>query len=174
MAEPQFERELQIPDVPGFVRRSWAIQRAGWLAMGLLMVAALLGLTGGKGPLNVLSMGAEAGPLHLIYHSPARKEADTELQVMLHADADGMARLWISRDYIESMAVAQINPEPERVEAAADRLVYTFNTRVEAGQPIRVTFVMQPLHIGTLAGRVGLVSDTQTETAFDFQQFILP
>ncbi len=170
MAEPQTENDLQITEMPRFVRASWMVQRIGWLAMALLVVAALLGLTGGGGALNVVSMGAEGGPLCLLYHSPARKHAITEVEVTLRTNDDGTARMWFSRDYIDTMELSQINPQPEQVEAAADRLIFTFNA-ADASQPIRVTFSFKPLHMGTLSGRVGLDS---AETAFEFQQFILP
>lgn len=170
MAEPQNENGLQITEMPRFVRASWMVQRIGWLAMALLVIAALLGLTGGIGPLNAFSMGAEDGPLRLLYHSPARKHADTLVEVTLRANADGTARVWISRDYIDTMEISQINPQPEQVEAAADRLIFSFNA-ADASQPIRITFTLKPLYMGTLSGRVGLDDD---ETAFEFEQFILP
>ena len=44
--------DLEVGQDLDFQRREWAVQRVGWGAMALVILAALLGLFGSSGPLS--------------------------------------------------------------------------------------------------------------------------
>ncbi|MBL0968407.1 MAG: hypothetical protein IBJ02_04785 [Brevundimonas sp.] len=44
--------DLELGEDTGFQRRFWRIQRIAWAGFALVIVAALLGLTGAGGPLS--------------------------------------------------------------------------------------------------------------------------
>jgi hypothetical protein len=66
--------------------------------------------------------------------------------------------------------VIGFTPSPFRVEAAGDRLVYVFPMRVH-GEPVTVTFLLQPQRIGLTAGRVGVDGGAGVAA---FRQFSFP
>ena len=55
-------QELQIEQDMGFQRTEWVVQRAGWVGMALLILAALVGLLG-RGPLSAAVARAGDGAL---------------------------------------------------------------------------------------------------------------
>jgi hypothetical protein len=176
MAQRNFVGDLEIVQDLNYQRREWRAQRIAWLIMAMIISAALLGLTGGGGPLNSASVSASDGLLQLEYHSPARREAATGLRITLPADGEGdTARIWLSREFVDNLLISEIRPEPEQVEVAPDRLIYTFNTSAATGEPVSVVFIFQPKHIGISSGRIGMLNAaSETEASLDFQQVILP
>ena len=68
---------LELHQDPRFTRRIAAIQRAGWVVMGLVIAAALLGLFG-AGPLSRATAEAADGTLRLEYDRFGRLSAPGE------------------------------------------------------------------------------------------------
>lgn len=138
--------------------------------MALTTLAALLGLLG-RGPLSRTTVGAESEPLSVEYNRFGRFQSPTTLRLNLGSDAarKGLVRVWLDRDYLENVQIQQITPEPQRVEAGSERLIYVFQLS-ELNQRTAVTFYLQLEHIGFLPGQVGLV-EGQT---LNFNQFIYP
>lgn len=110
-------------------------------------------------------------PICLEHERFGRQQRPTSFRVHLGPGVtrDGEARLWLDLAYLDAVQIQRITPEPDRVEAGADRLVYVFRL-VEPGRPTAVTFDYQPQQIGPLAGRLGL--DGGDPLAFG--QFIYP
>ena len=169
---PNIERvgDLESAQDLDFQRRSWVAQRVGWVFIALAALAALLGLLG-KGPLSRVSAGEESQPLSLEYDRFGRFQTLTTLRVNLGSDAgrDREVHVWLNREYLESVQIQQVTPEPDRVEAGSQRLTYVFQLS-EPNQPTAVTFYLQPEHIGSLRGQVGLVEGQK----LNFNQFIYP
>jgi hypothetical protein len=160
---------LPIDEDLAFVRRSWRLQRAGWVAMGTILVLAVAGVLG-SGPLSRRSVTLP-GLLRVDYHRFARYEAPQTLTVRLEPAAAGPeARLWVDRRYLEDVRLESVTPPPSRVEAAADRLVFVFPLR-RAGEPATISFALQAARIGTTAGRVGLDG---AEGVATFRQLVYP
>ncbi|MDQ3686674.1 MAG: hypothetical protein M3430_13905 [Acidobacteriota bacterium] len=170
MSEASRTGNLEVAQDLEFQRRSWTFQRMGWIVMTLVIVAALLGLFG-TGPLSSASVGGEDAPLRMEYSRFARWTAPTTLRVHVGAGnrSEGKARVWLSRDYLEKFQVEGVTPEPESVEAWADRHVYFFNAP-DSNRPATVTFHLKAQHIGALSGQVG----SADEQPIGFGQFIYP
>ncbi len=79
------------------------------------------------------------------------------------------ARVWIDRRYLESFQLQQVTPEPDRMEAGAERLVLTF-PRGGGERATAITLHMRPTRSGSLSGRVGLIDGPSVQ----FEQFVYP
>jgi hypothetical protein len=162
--------DLEIDQDLEFQGRSWTVQRIGWIVMPLLVLAALFGLLG-PGPLSSATAGSEAGPLWLEYDRLGHWERPTTLQLHLGANvaAEGLVRVWLDSAYVEKMQIERVTPQPESVELAANRLIYTFQI-AEPGQPATISFDLKPEKFGPNSGEVGLVEGSSLQ----FSQFIYP
>jgi hypothetical protein len=161
--------DLEIDEDLAFQRRSWAVQRAGWVAMGSVLVLAAAGLLG-SGPLsrqNVVVPG-----LSVEYKRFTRYETPETLTVRVDPAATRApdVRLWVDRRYLERVVVESVVPAPLRVEAAAEQLVYVFPMS-RPGERITIAFRLQAEHIGPAQGRIGLVG---AEPVAAFRQFVYP
>jgi hypothetical protein len=169
---PEIHRvgDLEIDQDLKMQHRIWKVQRIGWGVMALVVFAMLLGLTG-RGPLSHATAGSVGSPLHLEYERFARCEAPMDLHIHLAPGVahDGKARLWISREYLEALAVEQISPEQEKMQVYADRHVFEFDLP-DAQQAATIVLKLRPQKIGTVAGRVGI----ENGSTLSFQHFIYP
>jgi len=153
-----------------FQRWEWAVQRVGWAAFVLILVAGLLGLFG-DGPLSRGRAGTRETRLWVEYERLQRYQAQATLQVHVARETigDGTLRLWIGRDYAEGVRLRQLTPSPEATEVAGDRLIGVF--RVGAGPgPATVTLQAQPTVRGRQRVRLGLVDGP----AVDFTILVYP
>lgn len=162
--------DLEIDQDLEFQRRSWAVQRVGRVVVGLLVLAALLGLFG-AGPLSGASAGREGDDLRLEYSRFGRLMSPMTLRVHLAESAarGDKVRLWLSRDYLAGVKVDQVMPEPDSVEAGKDRLTYTFSL-TDPSASTEVAFHLEPQTFGPLPGEIGL----ENGSALGFRQFIYP
>lgn len=169
MPEVQRTKSLDIAQDLQFQQRSWAVQRAGWAMMGLLIAAALLGLLG-PGPLSKKTVGNKGDLLSLEYQRFGRFQSPEQLKIYLGPEAvrDGQAQVWLNRGYLKNVQVERIVPEPQQVEAGPDRLTYVFKMS-PSNQPTEITFYLQPDHIGPKSGQIGLV-----DARLSFSQFTYP
>lgn len=156
MAESKRVDGLEINEDPAFQERSWKVQRIGWLAGLLLLVAAALGLFG-PGPLSSTSAGEPGSALFVEYDHFVRYQSPAmwKVEVGPGAARDGELRIGIGRELADSVQMAGVVPEPERVEALPDGLVYVFAVP-DPTHPTRVTFDYEPNVFGRMAGRVGI------------------
>lgn len=118
---------LQINQDMPHQRREWRAQRIGWLAMALLLVAALAGLLG-PGPLSSSVASAPDGALRVEYDRFERLQAPNELRIGLPADVAGAGsvRLRLNREFVENADIERFDPQPESVAVDADGFVYEF------------------------------------------------
>lgn len=147
--------DLEINEDLEFEHRSWQVQRVAWAILGLVVLAALLGLLGGGGPLSVARAG-QGSPLEITYARFARHNNPVEMAVRLRPGAapGDEARLWISSAYLDAVKIERIEPEPAQVVLGADRVTYVF--RQGAGEGGRVVLHIMPQHVGRHEARVGL------------------
>ncbi|MGH7964579.1 MAG: hypothetical protein ACRERD_22680 [Candidatus Binatia bacterium] len=170
MADIRRVGDLELNQDLDFQHRSWIVQRIGWAVMALVVLAALLGLLG-PGPLSSTVVGIRGAPLWGEYDRFAHYQAPTQLRIHLQlgTQREGEARVWLDRNYLDSVQVKNVIPQPDSVEAGPDRLIYTFRVS-EPSQPAIVTFYLEPEQIGPLSGRVGL----DRGQSLSFRQFIYP
>ena len=119
-------RNLEIDQDIEFQRRSWRVQRIGWIAMVILVGLGLVGGLG-SGPLSRQVL-VVPGVLHLDYKRLTRYQSPEKLIVRLQSAAISGREvgLWIDREYLDASKVETVTPPPIHVESSADRLVYFF------------------------------------------------
>lgn len=142
------EGEVESPEAFAFQRRSWAVERAAWLVMGLVVGAGLLGLFGG-GPLGERVLRGNG--VELRYEALVRFGTAHVLEMRV-ASAGGAARVTLASDYLERMEVESVWPTPEKVEAAGEWTTLTFASR-DPG-PVLVRMAIRPERPGLLDGRL--------------------
>lgn len=172
MSEMKRVGDLEVAEDMKAQRRNWTFQRIGTALMVLVALAGLLGLFGGTGTLSRATAGDQEAPLSIEeYERFLRLGKPTTLQIRLDEAAitGGEARVWLSREYLDSVQFQEIDPQPDRVEAAPDRRVYVFDAR-GLDRPAAITFELEPDEVGPLEGRVGLDGGT----SLTFGQFVYP
>src|SRR5699024_5161687 len=114
---------LKIPQNPKIQRRNWALERFGWGAIALTLLAAILGLFG-SGPLSWATAGQQGDPLWITYQRFGRWQSPMSLHVHLSPQAirNGQVQLWLSRAYLDDINVQQVIPQPQTVKAGSKRL----------------------------------------------------
>jgi hypothetical protein len=162
--------DLDIDQDLTFQRRSWAVQRVGWVTIGALLVLALAGVLG-SGPLS-RQEATVPGLLRVEYQRFGRYQTPETLTVRLEPAATRVAevRLWVDRQYVDGSQIERITPPPIRVESAPDRLVYVFSTS-RPGESMTIRFMLQPEQIGPTSGRVGVAGAAGVAA---FRQFVYP
>lgn len=122
---------IQVSQDLEFQARQWTVQRVGWGAMALVVLAALVGVFG-NGPLADATARSSDGAYEVEYSRFARHRAPSSIRVALREGAVASeARLAIDRGYADGMQIEQVYPEPESVEAGANEVVYTFKLAAE-------------------------------------------
>lgn len=164
MGEMKTVGDLRVSEEIRFEKKEWTAQRIGWIAMGVILVAALLGLLGG-GPLGRATAGDERSGLWVQYDRFARNTARSELTI--HVERGREIRLWISNDYLRSMQVKEILPEPDEVRSLPDRMLFVFHA-VQAPAVILVS--METRRVGRVPAQIGLENGPRVQ----FRQFIYP
>jgi hypothetical protein len=161
---------LEIDQDLDFQQKEWRLQRIGWVVMALLIVAALLGLTG-SGLLARATVGDAGSPLQLEYSRFARLDAPTSLDLEIAGEAvtADQVELWVERAYLHEIQIEQIVPEPAEVRSAGERLIYVVDVD-EPGQAVTITLNLRHMAFGPKSGQVGL----DDHAALDFGQFVFP
>lgn len=143
-------RDIELAEDLGFQERMWRAQRISWVIMGLLALAALLGLFGG-GPLAGASAGGRGDPVSVAgYERFVRLGSPTALRVRLDPPPGrGEVRLWVGGRYLEGVRLQRITPEPAGARVDSGGVLYTFRT---SGGPAVVTFDLEPDRAGLAEG----------------------
>ena len=162
--------DLQIDQDLRFSQREWRTQKAGWLVMLLLILAALLGVFG-RGPLSPQQAVTANGRLILAYDRVARHSATDVLRLAIAPTAvsGDTVSIWFDRAYMHARAIESISPEPQGFSSSGDRIVYRFRVD-DPARPAVIAFLTNPRDIGRRRGSAGIVGGDSLR----FAQFILP
>jgi hypothetical protein len=161
--------DLEVHEDFEFEQKQWRVQRIGWVVMGLLVAAAVLGLFG-AGIFSRARLGS-GGPLEVEYERFGRFLAPSTLRLRVDAapGEDQMVEVWIDRSYLDQFEIEQVTPQPDSVEALADRLNYSFKV-TDSHQPVEISFSLKAADSGLIRGQVGLPE----QQPLSFSQFIYP
>lgn len=152
-------------------RRSWVIQRCAWIAMTLILVAALAGFFG-RGPVAHRSVRSDDGSLRVVYDRFARLHAPLDLRIA--ASRPAPLRIRISKSYLNNVEVLSIVPWPQAQLATDDGIEFVFaaedgTTEFEAVLRFKVQ------EAGSLAGDILLPSsESHTQAGVRIRQFAYP
>ena len=154
--------QFQIDEDLKFQRREWKIQRVGWAAMALVIIAALIGVFG-TGPLSSATIQGEG--LRLEHERFCRFQRSTQLRFTIDGTGDPV-RVLIGSEYLDSAMIERITPEPAKAESVSDGVVFQFAVH----GPATVTFHLMPKKFGLVSGKARLGQ----AAPIIFTQFIYP
>lgn len=148
------QRSIELFEDVDFQRRQWRWQRTGWLLMGLVTSAGLLGIFG-SGPFSSSEARAADGTLTVFYERFVRRDSPSRLRAILAPPQSGSGRfeLQVDRALVDGTLIQSITPEPAQVSGGTDAIIYRFDT-APATRVIAVTFELETRHAGTLQGRL--------------------
>jgi hypothetical protein len=146
----------QVSEDVRFQERTWAAQRVGWWAMGLLLVAALAGVFA-AGPLSSSEASDGRGALLVEYHRFQRHRAPATLQVHVAPEAITSDTILVhfNRSLVEAFRVERIEPEPDQAKVTPSGVEYAFAT-AEPGRAASLRFFLNAESFGPVQGEVGL------------------
>jgi hypothetical protein len=105
-----------------FQRRSWTIQRVGWVILALIVLAGLVGLTG-PGLLSDRTVGSPA--LSAQYQ---RFQRETKLtRFMIRMPGAGDPTLKLGHDFQAGYEISDVQPQPVHGNAGAHGLTWRFD-----------------------------------------------
>src|SRR4051812_15829106 len=148
---PPVVNGLQIDQSLDFQRRFQRVQTIAWSVLALLPLAAIAGLFGG-GLFSQVTAGGVS------YDRFGRRSVDTQLELTVPRARPPVA-IAISREFLDGYDMSEIRPQPQRVTAYADRLVYTFAALPDA----RVAFTLQPKRLGPGSGTATVAGSQPVE-----------
>ncbi|OQW32260.1 MAG: hypothetical protein A4E19_19710 [Nitrospira sp. SG-bin1] len=162
--------DLEIKQDLDVQRTTWIIQRIGWAAMALIVLAALAGVFS-SGPLARTVMTDDQRLFSLEYDRFGRYESESVLRLELTPEATKASHvtLWIDRIYWAKYAIEQILPEPSATRTGSDGFSYTFDIGAQHA-PAAIILRLRPEHIGMAEGHIR-VNDRGSIT---FHQLVFP
>lgn len=161
---------LEIDQDLAFQEREWRLERVGWVLLVLLVLVGLGGLFG-NGPLSWTTVTTPDGGLRVSYERFGRRGGPQELTVRARAQAarSGSWQVEVSSDYLASLEVGPITPEPDAVETVEDAVRYRF----AQGAPdadLEVVLAVTPRAVWSQRGEVRLAGGPPARLT----QFLFP
>lgn len=153
-------------DIMPFQRREWVVQRIGWVLIGLVLLAGMLGLFG-RGP---LAHRTSANPaLRVEYEWLTRRDSQTSWKLTpLAPPVDGRYRVALDANWAQHFHIHAIQPQPVSARLAGGRWMYVFDARDVLGLPI--VFRVEADTMGPIRGSI-VLNDAQP---LPIAQFIYP
>lgn len=151
-------------DLP-FQYRQWRLERIGQVLVACCLIAALLGLFGHH-PLASITHQTADGRLSINYDRFARIESTSDVRLKLEPrkDGNGVVRVWLDQEYLDSLQLTSLSPTPLRVETHKRGRTFVFQTD---GSRFTVRLSIQFQAVGTVHGSVRVDDgDTLAVTQF--------
>jgi hypothetical protein len=162
--------DLEIDQDLAFERRSRAVESIGIWVMVAVVVAAALGLLG-SGPLSAGTARTEGFAVDFQRISRYQSSETLSLHLDPAVTRAPEVRVWLDRAYLEGVQLERVVPTPVRAESAPGRVIFVVAV-AESGQPLTLTFDLQPVRLGMLRGRAGIEGAAHGGVAF--RQLVLP
>jgi hypothetical protein len=161
--------DLEVHQNLPYQQRMWKLQRVGWGLMGLVVWLAFLGLFG-KGWLSSSSITNSEGNLRVDYERFLRHQAKSEITVHVRpGKGQQVIHLGLNKDYLQSIEVMNIVPQPEKTELRQDGLTFIFPVQ-SLDQFEKIHFFILPKNAGTAQAQLRL----ENQDPLVFSQFVYP
>ncbi|WP_173933551.1 hypothetical protein [Chelativorans sp. Marseille-P2723] len=150
--EPPLRKDgLQLQEHRSFQNVFWTVERIAWITFALMLVLAILGLTGSGGYFAKANATLPAGSAE--YPRVSRWETSDEFRVMFEAGGE-TRRLTIGNPFFKYFQIEGVQPQPERSRSVQHGVMMEF--AADEGAPVDVTFYVRSLRPGIANYRVGL------------------
>lgn len=158
--------DLEIEEDEAYQRRFHIFQRASWTLMILVIAAALAGLIG-PGLKGTKRLESVDKAFRVEFERTTNYQKDSAMSFTVK-DADaGSVSIWLSRDFLDSVRLEQVIPEPERVMAGRGKVYFDFINKEPGDLEVRLYY--QPVRIGRVPARSG-----RGTSELEFSQFVFP
>lgn len=155
---------LQLQEQRRFQLRFWTLERLAWGVFGLVILAALAGLTGAGGPWSQATVSLPSGAV--VYPQITRWQAAEELSIQF-TQRRPVHRLVLGSGFSQYFQVEGSQPDPESTRASGRTQVMEF--AAEGAPPHRVVLHLRASRPGLL--RVHLEIDGE---AAEFASWVFP
>lgn len=160
---------LQIDEDFGYQKTVWRVERAGWVVLAVVLLAAVLGLFG-PGIFGTARATAPNDRLAIEYLRFVRSPAPHDLRMLVQPQSTGSGRfrLWIQSTYLSGVTLENITPEPDKMLVGKDRITFEFAWDEAPGR-VPITFELTPDDYGPLIGQIGI-----DDSVVEIRQFVYP
>ncbi len=155
-------QDMEVDQNLEFQKKEWAVERIGWVGMGLILLLALLGLFG-DGPLSRVRVNA-GGATELEYQRFMRDGSEDVLLVRTLPGPDGKVVVELERAYLQRYKVNQVQPEPESVQVGNGVMRFVF--RAYGSEPVTIIYHLTPLKVGSARTLLGVNGERITVNQF--------
>ncbi|MXQ10503.1 hypothetical protein [Microvirga makkahensis] len=168
--KPQKARSVEVDEDMAWQRRTWAVQRLGWLVMGGLVLIALTGVFG-HGPVSWQQASDPAGLVRVEYERFERQFSERTLRVDIapQATVGDALILRLNEAFLDAAEVKGIVPEPREARSVGSDVEYVFPV-AQPGQPATIRFALKLRETGSHTAEIGLVGREPAR----FTQFVYP
>ena len=156
-------------DLP-FQRKQWQLERIAWWVMGALVAYALAGGFGGGGPLSTAEAVSKDGTVRVRYERFARQLTPNSVEITARQTPDGRdVQIHLSGNYLGSMTVRSVVPEPRASKAADTGHLFAFE-RMPGVVEANIKLQVEPQKIGTVEGWLAVNNGERLA----IKQFVFP
>lgn len=158
-------RTYPVQEHMKFQRGTWIVQRAGWIALAVLLLAAISGLLGG----GLLSKGtATNSSMTVAFEKFERTTRLTQFTFDFSPQNSAERRLRLNRAFRDNFEFTSIQPAPSRSAAGPDGLELTFAMVPSSAN--QVVIRARPRTYGS----VEMAARADDGAALNFRVFIYP
>lgn len=158
----EIKPNLEIDEHIHLHKRSWKVQRIGWILIYTFIAAAALGLFG-DGWLSKRKIINDAATVE--YDRFFRQEAYMQFKVNITASDNTGAIVSFPNEYLKHFKIASITPEPKENNISGKQVNYYF----PGAAPMNIVFYLSPQTTGNVEGNVAV-----NNNRFTISHFIYP
>ena len=143
-----------------FQQATWIVERAGWIVMAIIVVAALGGLFGGSSTRE--DVQDASGRLRVSYQHFQRQFNPTALNLTVDARGRSFFELTVDKELFSTFEIRSVAPEPVETKAHKGGLLMRFAATPERGVSSAITIMGAPNRSGRVRGYIGLVGESDS------------
>ena len=136
----------------------WSVERAGWVLMSAIVIAALAGLFGGPTTRKEAQDGS--GRLQMVYQHFQRHLKPSEVQLSFEACGQSVIEITLDAALFSAFEIRGIMPQPLETQTHAGGLLMKFAASPESEAPARITLIVVPNGQGRVSGHIGFFGET--------------
>jgi hypothetical protein len=137
---------------------TWAVERAGWAVMAVIVVAALAGLFGGSATRDEARDASDR--LQVSYQHYQRHSDPTDIKLTVDTRGQSLFEITVAASLASSFEIRTIVPQPIESQAHEGGLLLKFAATPDGGAPAQITITGVPTGAGRVAGNIGLLGET--------------
>jgi hypothetical protein len=138
-------RSIELNDDMRFQRRTWAVERVGWILMGVVIVAAAAGLFG-VGPLSWATVRQLPDLAEIDYGRFQRQTAPATIRIKTPRPRSDGVLIEVDSAFLNAYKISSIWPQPVQSTALAHGVRFRFD--VAEGMPATIVFHVSPQRMG--------------------------